>query len=101
MPKREVVFDTASINARLSELNAKTEEPDFWNDQAKAQSVLKEKSSLEKKLNSYDDLKESFEDLKLTIELAEAEEDEELAGEAIEASKELNDRIETFLKTLA
>ncbi len=78
-------------------MNRRTEAADFWDDRDKAQKVLREKGSLEKKLRSFRDLEDSYEDLLLTIELAESEDDEELAGEAEENFRTLNNKLDELL----
>ena len=48
--KKHMNWDT-SIN-KIKELNDLIENPDFWNDAAKAQSVMREKTHLEKTIES-------------------------------------------------
>jgi len=56
-------------------------QPDFWDDQQKAQAVINESNGLKELVNEYNDLVETQENLELTHELAKEENDEELKGE--------------------
>lgn len=90
------LFDPAGLKARLDELNFIAEKPDFWSDQGAAQKLLREQKTLEKKLASYENLVSGLEDIALTIELAESEEDTELAAEATADYERLNSDIEAL-----
>jgi peptide chain release factor 2 len=46
-------IDLPSIEKKIAELTEKTQQPDFWSDQAKAQQTGKELSSLQKELASW------------------------------------------------
>ena len=50
-----------------------TESPDFWQDAGAAQSVMKEKTSLEASIQSWRALKKSLEDIKVMLELSSEE----------------------------
>jgi peptide chain release factor 2 len=70
-------------------------EPDFWNDNQKAQAVLKEISSLKRWSAGWRDLSEKLEDLSLLNQLAAQEEDtqalKEVEKSLADLKKELND----------
>lgn len=85
------------MEREIEKLTAKTGAPGFWDDRENAQKVLKEKSSLEKKLNGYRSMESDYEDLMLTIELAEGEEDDELAGEAEKSFDKLSKGLDNLL----
>ena len=70
---------------RLSELTEQSEQQDFWQDHEIANALLKEKKSIETKLNAYARLKSEFDDLEVMLELAEEEADEGLDEEAMAA----------------
>jgi peptide chain release factor 2 len=69
-------------------------EEDFWSDQEKAQSVLKELSLEKRWLEDTEKLTADLGDLETMIELAA--EDAELAAEVEEASRELEQRLDDF-----
>lgn len=72
------------------------EQPEFWNDQKAAQKLIREKSTVEKKLGNYNQLKDGIDDLWLMIELAESEEDEDMADEVIVSAQELGEKVEAL-----
>ena len=90
------LFDPAGIKERLDELNFIAEKPDFWSDQSAAQRLLREQKTLEKKLASYQRLVSGIEDIELTIELAESEDDAELAASVISDYDSLEAEIESL-----
>jgi len=87
-------LDPEGLAAQLAKLEEQTAAPDFWNDQEKAQQLMKEKKSIESRLGEYEGLNSRFEDLEVMIEMAsEAEksgdaEEAELMAEEAKASKE-------------
>ena len=74
------IFDTPAKEARLKELTRLIEAPDFWNNQAKANTVLKEKAALERSLKDLTVLTQRLGDVEAMIELASEE-----GGDAIQA----------------
>lgn len=75
------LFDISGLTERLNEINAKTEEDGFWEDHIEAQNLLKEKKSIESKIDEYKELEKDFEDIKILIDLAQEEEDYSLVPE--------------------
>ncbi|HZG73930.1 MAG TPA: peptide chain release factor 2 [Chondromyces sp.] len=75
------LFDLENKEARIAELDDTMLQPDFWDDQQKAQAVINESNGLKELVNEYNDLVETQENLELTHELAKEENDEELKGE--------------------
>ncbi len=97
-----------ALKAQLASLEERTAAPDFWNDQEKAQKVMKEKKSVENRLDEYEGIRSRFEDLEVMLEMAQeadkggdSEEAELMAAEA-KASKEALEKAleELKLKTL-
>lgn len=80
----EVHFDIADKERRLNEIASLSAQPDFWTDNRKAQSTLKEKSRLENELGTFQKSYKDYEDLKALFELAEEAADESLYVEAKE-----------------
>jgi len=64
------IFDTPAKEARLTELTRLLEAPDFWNSQSKANTVLKEKSAIERSLKDMVLLADRMSDLEAMAELA-------------------------------
>jgi peptide chain release factor 2 len=63
-------------------LNFLSTDPTFWDDPARAKSVLQEKGSLERRVNSFRTLESLFEDIETLIEMADEEGDPDLLEEA-------------------
>ena len=70
------------LRAKAAELETKTTEQGFWDDQNRAQKIMKEKKSLEDRVSEYESLNGRLEDLKIMIEMAEEADDAETAEEA-------------------
>ncbi|AKP45851.1 peptide chain release factor 2 [Bacillus smithii 7_3_47FAA] len=68
-------------------------QPDFWNDQQKAQAIINEANGLKDLVNEYKDLLETQENLDLTYDLVKEENDTELKAE-------LESELEDFTKRL-
>ena len=75
------IFDALGKQARLSELSDLVSEPDLWDDQERAQRLLKERTDLETALARIDAPKHLLEEARLYIELGEADADESVTGE--------------------
>ncbi len=81
-------FDYAGKKEQLEEVSGELEDPNVWNDPAKAQALGKERSMLEAIVKTIDELDQGCEDIDGLIELAQEAEDEETFEEA---QSELND----------
>ncbi|MHB8845877.1 MAG: peptide chain release factor 2 [Nitrospirota bacterium] len=66
-------LDTPAKEARLKELTRLLEAPDFWSNQDKANTVLKEKSAIERSLRDVESLVKRLGDLEAMVELADEE----------------------------
>ena len=74
---------------RLESLNQQAEDPDLWNDQARAQKLLQERTHLDNMINGTKELEQELEDQVTLIELGEAEDDADVIAEAEEALEKL------------
>jgi peptide chain release factor 2 len=74
------IFDTPAKEARLKELTRLIEAPDFWNNQSKANAVLKEKAALDRSLKDLTSLVTRIGDVQAMVELAGEE-----GGDAMQA----------------
>ena len=86
----------------MAELEADMEAPGFWDNPDKSNKEMKELKSLKSSFENYDALKQSLEDIKTLIEMAEEDEDTSLVAEVEEELSKLetnmdNLRIETLL----
>ena len=78
--RQRLGWDTAAH--RLEELNAFAEDPDLWNDPAKAQKLMRDRQKLSDAIDNYKGLARELSDQCELIELGEMEEDEEVVSDA-------------------
>ncbi|MBE6032924.1 MAG: peptide chain release factor 2 [Clostridiales bacterium] len=74
-------LDLTGLMEKLDALNKKIEAEGFWDDHEEAQKVLKEKKQYDVKVNEYKALETELEDIEVLIQLAEEEEDTDMAAE--------------------
>jgi len=74
---------------RLAELNKQAEDPSFWNDTARAQRLMQERTALENQLTSIGRIEGELDDQVTMIELGEQENDQKVIAEAEAALKAL------------
>ena len=72
----EAIFDAEPARKQLAEFEAKTSDPNFWNDQEKAQAVLQERKQLEDRVNAEKTLDSKTSDIETYIHLAQEESDD-------------------------
>ncbi|MDH3809727.1 MAG: peptide chain release factor 2 [Desulfuromonadales bacterium] len=77
-------LDIDSKRERVSELEADVARPEFWNDNEKAQEVLKERTLLQKLVENWESAANGLEDVQVMIDLGEESEDEEALAEVRE-----------------
>lgn len=65
----------------VKDLEKKSQEDGFWNDNEKARSILKKASSIKKTIDDFDSLNNDLSDIEELMELAESEDDQSIAGE--------------------
>ncbi|HMA57261.1 MAG TPA: peptide chain release factor 2 [Pseudolabrys sp.] len=85
--RRHLDVDTAT--RRLAELNKESEDPNLWNDQARAQRVMRERDALDDQLKAIGRIEQELDDQLTLIELGETEKDAKTVGEAEAALKRL------------
>jgi hypothetical protein len=70
------IFDYDLKKERLEEVLRELEDPEIWNDQARAQAIAKEKGALENSVGVLDQLAEQLIDAQAMLDLAVEAEDE-------------------------
>ena len=85
-------MDRETADYRLEEFNAMIEDPDLWNDPARAQKLMRERQMLMDAISTHDGISQDLKDNIELIELGEAEDDAEVVSEAEEALKALTAR---------
>ena len=78
------IFDLASKEARVKELESKMEEAHFWDDNEKAQKVIAECKALRLWTAPYEEINKRFQDVKELLPEADKVEDRELVAELID-----------------
>ncbi|PTX62575.1 peptide chain release factor 2 (bRF-2) [Melghirimyces profundicolus] len=71
-------------------------DPDFWNDQAKAQKVIDENNRLKWLVQEMKELEESQEEIQVMTELIAEEDDDSMMPEAVEGLKKLKQKLDDF-----
>ncbi|HEX7854231.1 MAG TPA: peptide chain release factor 2 [Sphingobium sp.] len=77
---------------RLDELNARVEDPTLWNDQKKAQEVMRERTRLDNSINATRSIESEMNDTVELIEMADEEGDTTLGDEGVTALAALADK---------
>jgi peptide chain release factor 2 len=80
--------------ARLDELNAMVEDPAMWNDPKAAQVVMRERRRLEEAIGATRATQSELDDTVELLEMAEAEGDEAMAGDAVTQLAAMAERAE-------
>jgi peptide chain release factor 2 len=87
-------MDRTTAQHRLEEFNARTEDPELWNDPERAQKLMRDRQALVDKIETADLIERELSDNVELIELGEAEGDDEVVREAEAALKALCARAE-------
>ncbi|HEY2426240.1 MAG TPA: peptide chain release factor 2 [Pseudolabrys sp.] len=82
-------LDVDAATRRLAELNKESEDPNLWNDQARAQRVMRERDALDDQLKAIGRIEQELEDQLTLVELGETEKDDKTVAEAESALKRL------------
>ncbi len=82
-------MDRETAPHRLEEFNAMIEDPNLWNDPAKAQKLMKERQALLEAISTYDLIDSGLRDNVELIEMGEAEGDAEIVTEAEAALRDM------------
>jgi len=74
-------FDIDTLREKKQELQKKTADPDFWNNQKKAQQILQKISRFDEQLEKWERVREAHEELDVMLQLAVEEQDDSLGEE--------------------
>ena len=89
-------FDLSSKNKQIEEYDQQTLEPDFWQDQKKAQQVIRAKNTLKDIVDRYEELDLQLTSLNDTADELKSEFDEELMMIAEEEYADMDKKFEDF-----
>jgi peptide chain release factor 2 len=87
------IFDVPVKKERVQELEAEIADPEFWNQGDKAQDLLRERTSLQKLVEGWEDANGQLEDIQVLIELGEEGEDQETLNEVNELLPDIEKQI--------
>lgn len=87
-------FDLTGLREAQKKLEEQTQAQGFWDDHENAQKVMKDKKSIENKIEGYEVLAAEIEDVEVLISLAEEEEDPAMAEEIKEAYEAAAEKLE-------
>jgi len=76
------IFDLDRKRSRIALIDRDSGQPDFWNDQVKAQGLMKEKSTLEAQVQGFERVERGLDDARTLLELAAEAGDEAARAEA-------------------
>jgi len=94
--KPRTIFDIPALTAKIQDLEQIAAQPEFWEDQVKAQGMLQELNDLKAHLQQYEQWQSSLEDTKAVLELLELETDEALLQEAEATVTKLNRELDQW-----
>ncbi|MCC3379501.1 peptide chain release factor 2 [Paenibacillus farraposensis] len=80
----------------IANFEEKMAAPDFWDDNEKAQGVIAEMNAVKSSVDSYEQLRQEYEDAGMMAELADEEGDEALAGEIENSVRALMSKLQEF-----
>lgn len=87
--KPRTIFDVPALTSKIQDLEQVASQPDFWDDQTRAQSTLQELNEYKSHLEQFDRWKSDLADAEATIELLELEYDQSLLEEAEAKTEQL------------
>ncbi len=85
-------MDWETAQHRLEEFNARVEDPNLWDDPAKAQKLMRDRQSLVDAMETHNAIQQELSDSVELIEMGEMEEDTEIVSDAEDALKKLAKR---------
>ena len=89
-------FDIASLESKISSLQEETNKPGFWDNIKNSTAILSELKSVQNKVDKYNKIKESLQNLLDLNELLTLEEDTELVKDLLKDTTKLENEIEAL-----
>lgn len=90
------LFDLEKMEVDIHEYEETMSQPEFWDDQEKAQTVISDLNTLKSQFDSFNELSESVEEYELMIEMLEIDPDEELKSELEQGIQTLTKEVEDY-----
>ena len=89
-------FDIASLESKIASLQEETNKPGFWDNIKNSTAVLSELKSIQNKVEKYNKIKETLQNLLDLNELLSLEEDTDLAKELLKDTTNLENEIDAL-----
>lgn len=89
-------FDLSDKRKDQGELEKEMRSPDFWNDNDEAQKIISKLNSIKLRIDKYDELNDEIEDLEISIELSEEEDDKSFLSEIDKKVKYIDSELDSF-----
>lgn len=98
----EVLFDIEKLKKESKELEDKSSAPEFWEDNTKAQEILRQKKTVDQRISAFSSLEKAMENLEFSMELWELDGDGIIGAEIEKSWREFqkdfdNLKIDTLL----
>lgn len=90
------LFDIVELEKQLQDLEKKTMEKNFWNDNKNSSKILSQIKNIKSKTSEYKRLSEEIMNLQELTELVELEPEEEIAKDILKNTSKLQKEIEKF-----
>src|ERR1700709_1731434 len=87
------IFDLDRKRSRIALIDRETTQPNFWDDNTKAQGLLKEKSQMEASLGEFDTTWRGLDDADALWELGESEKDASVEAEVQATLQQMEARV--------
>ncbi|QFR66573.1 peptide chain release factor 2 [Furfurilactobacillus rossiae] len=92
-------LDLDALNQSIAENEARMAEPHFWDDNVAAQQVIDDNNALKAKHDTFMELDQAVEDLAVTIELLEEDDDPEMAAQLDEEMTNTAKKLQSYRLT--
>ena len=90
------LFDLENKETNIQEYEEMMTEPDFWDDQNKAQEVIDKNNALKSVVNGYHELEEEVEDMTATWELLQEELDDDVKSDLEQNVLDFKEKVDQF-----
>ena len=90
------IFDLGGKNAKIAQLDATSQAPDFWGNQEKAQALLKEITLLRRAVAPWETVDKECRDLEELVEMLASEDDEATEAEVAASAVAMAERLDAL-----
>jgi len=94
------VFRPDEARAAIEKLEEQVAKPDFWSSKENSSKIMKELNQLKPRLTLYEEITASYENVKVTYELLQAENDDSLLPDLVESMKKTAETLAKFEMSL-